>query len=267
MADASIVTQQLLGCLETAHPYPEWSSFRELPVLAGTSRLDFWTIAAYASNSYRAVVYEVKATRSDFLNELKHPGKREAAEDSAHECWFAAPVGIIKPEEVPENWGLMVLSEGMRFRRVKHARQREAGPLPHYLTAAVARAAANRERPTDRRLWRAAGKDLTEQELVELAGALALKDIEQRRKAIERSAVEDFKLGFDYRNHKVADELRFVVGNMTGARTADEFKAWLNRLNGIALSPQDRQMLDKARVALDTLAQFCDALTGTEANE
>lgn len=264
MAESHVVTAQVLGCLATAHPYPEWSSFQELRILNGSRRIDFWTISAYPSGAYRAVAYEVKATRADFLNELKHPEKRLDAEECAHECWFAMPTGIAKPEEIPENWGLMVMSEGMRFRRVKQATQREIGPLPHYLTAAVARAATGREQPTDRRLWRAAGKDLTEQDLIELAADLAIKDTERRRKDIERQAVEDFKQD---RKYEEADDLRFLVWNMTGARTADEFRAWFDRRNGLALAPQQRQMLDKARVTLATLAEFCNALAGEEAAE
>lgn len=267
MPEPYVITQQILGCLETTHPYPEWSSFRELAVLTGTRRLDFWTMAAYSAHAYRAVVYEVKATRSDFLNELKHPEKRIPAEECAHECWFAVPAGIVKPEEIPANWGLMVLSEGMRFRRVKHATQREIGPLPHYLTSAVARRGVERSKPIDRKLWRVAGRDLTDEDVIKLAQELGIDRLKAQERSVRDSAVEDFKLSYEYGLLEDCADLARAVISATGARTVDEWRTWLAGRNSLALSYRQREAIKRARRAAGDIAELCDAMSVHEEAE
>lgn len=57
-------------------------------------------------------IFEIKVSRSDFLSELKKPRKRINAMELANDFYFAAPVGIIKEEEIPEGCGLVEVHKG-----------------------------------------------------------------------------------------------------------------------------------------------------------
>lgn len=53
--------------------------------------------------------FEVKVSRSDWLHELDQPRKADAWFDHTHRWWVLAPsTEIVRPEELPEGWGLMV---------------------------------------------------------------------------------------------------------------------------------------------------------------
>lgn len=51
------------------------------------------------------VIAEIKVHRADFLKEMKTK-KYEKAIPFADKLYYVAPRGMIKPKELPENWGL-----------------------------------------------------------------------------------------------------------------------------------------------------------------
>lgn len=80
---------------------------------------------------------EVKVSHSDFLRET--PEKRGPWERVTDRFVYACPVGIIRPEEVPDHCGLWwVDDEGSVVVRSRARRNRAVEPLPHQLTVAVA---------------------------------------------------------------------------------------------------------------------------------
>ena len=96
----------------------------------------------YASKGFLTVAIEVKVTRNDFFRELNNPKKRESAETIARETYFAVPAGLVKPEEVPEGWGLIeVLSNGSARTKLR-ARQRERPVFDESFIASLMRRVA-----------------------------------------------------------------------------------------------------------------------------
>lgn len=55
------------------------------------------------------VAFEVKVSRSDWLNELKDPTKHLTAKDLAGQLYFVAPPEIIQEGELPPGTGLYVV--------------------------------------------------------------------------------------------------------------------------------------------------------------
>ncbi|MGE5113362.1 MAG: hypothetical protein ACM3JB_21055 [Acidobacteriaceae bacterium] len=55
----------------------------------------------------RSVVVECKATRGDFLADAGKPFRLCPEEGLGCERLYLAPAGIIAPEELPKNWGLL----------------------------------------------------------------------------------------------------------------------------------------------------------------
>jgi hypothetical protein len=84
--------------------------FDECPVgtgWRGTNYMDAFVIAAWPSDQNKRIAFEIKISKSDFLNEFKKPNKRRPALFFSNEFYFVAPYGLLKPEEIPSDCGLM----------------------------------------------------------------------------------------------------------------------------------------------------------------
>jgi hypothetical protein len=108
--------------------------FRELPVGVDThlhvedsgKRIDYWAIDLWGevrqaphTNQYlidgafpNIYAIELKLTRNDFRSELRHPQKRRWALMYSNEFYFCAPKGLIKPQELPPEAGLLEYDKG-----------------------------------------------------------------------------------------------------------------------------------------------------------
>lgn len=117
--------------------------YRAAPNAYAEKRIDAWTIHPYPSEKWRRVAYEVKVTRADFLREIKAPAKRKPALVISNEFYFAAPRGIIKPEELPPEAGLMELADDGRLRVTVQAVWRDTPPPSWGFLAALTRELTN----------------------------------------------------------------------------------------------------------------------------
>lgn len=65
----------------------------------------------YATNRCTSTVIEVKTTHSDFINDKKKYARSEQAEKCKQQLgnyrYYLCPEGVIKPDELPEGWGLL----------------------------------------------------------------------------------------------------------------------------------------------------------------
>lgn len=110
------------------------------PTRAG-QRIDGFAIARWTSAKARRIAYEIKVSRSDFLAELKDPDKRAAALACANEFYFVVPVGLIKPDEIPPECGLIEVMDNGRTRQKVKAPWNES-EITSELLVAVARKAS-----------------------------------------------------------------------------------------------------------------------------
>jgi hypothetical protein len=90
----------------------EWLFFRELRVGTGRrngnlQRLDGFALNSLPHTGMKRVCYEVKVSRADFLTELKHPLKRRIGMRYSNEFYFVTPAGLVLPEEIPPECGLV----------------------------------------------------------------------------------------------------------------------------------------------------------------
>ena len=88
----------------------------------GVSQADVVTIKP-SYNRFNLDIYEVKVTRSDFLNEIK----KKKYENSLPHCnrfYFAVLQGIAKAEEIPDGLGLIVRGDN-GWSTVKAAKKRD----------------------------------------------------------------------------------------------------------------------------------------------
>jgi hypothetical protein len=104
----------LLGIIERGlhASRAEWLFFRELRVGTGrrngnVQRLDAFALNSLPHTGMKRVCYEVKIARGDFLGELKHPLKRRIGMRYSNEFYFVTPGGLVLPEEIPPECGLV----------------------------------------------------------------------------------------------------------------------------------------------------------------
>lgn len=79
---------------------------------------------------------EIKVTRADFLSDVRNPEKQAPWRALAHRHAYAVPAGLVTPEEVPADSGLIVVGPIAQYgmTRVDFARRcpvgNDPGPLP-----------------------------------------------------------------------------------------------------------------------------------------
>lgn len=75
-------------------------------------------IGFYADRSY---VIEAKTSRSDFLADAKKPHRIDGGMGQFR--YFICPKGLISPDEVPDGWGLLYVSEKGMIKLIKQSEQ------------------------------------------------------------------------------------------------------------------------------------------------
>lgn len=125
-----------------------WLAIEELFIPGFDRYIDLWamrvdTVEKASKNyfeKYGAVhAIEVKVTRSDFTAEMKTPAKRLAAVHFSNYFSFAAPRGIIEPEELSSGTGLIEFS-GSKGKWIRDPEHTNLEPVRWDLVAAIGRA-------------------------------------------------------------------------------------------------------------------------------
>jgi SET domain len=80
--------------------------------------------ATYNEKVLNPCVHEVKVSRADFLADVAKPEKRAGYAAVAESICYVAPVGMIAPEEVPDECGLLVETGPGVFEQAKRAKKR-----------------------------------------------------------------------------------------------------------------------------------------------
>jgi hypothetical protein len=94
----------------------EWLFLRELRIGTGHRHHEMQRLDAFALNclphlGMKRVCYEVKISRADFLGEIRRPLKRRIGMRFSNEFYFVTPAGMLAPEEVPTECGLVEIGQ------------------------------------------------------------------------------------------------------------------------------------------------------------
>lgn len=115
-AQGNKTAKQILAVLKklyTSETKPErYAIFDEQKIGTGWGKdaaraMDAWVMMLWPSDGFNRIAFEIKVSRSDFKAELKHPEKRRPAMRVSNEFYFITPPGLLKPEEIPLDCGLM----------------------------------------------------------------------------------------------------------------------------------------------------------------
>lgn len=94
----------------------EWVFLRELRVGTGHRNHEMQRLDAFALNclphlGMKRICYEVKASRADFLGEMRRPLKRRIGMRFSNEFFFLTPPGMVSIDEVPNECGLIEVGQ------------------------------------------------------------------------------------------------------------------------------------------------------------
>lgn len=99
-------------------PFPGGIFLNECGLNGATgNRVDGLYVGFTSTSGRHLVGHEIKVSRADWRHELDQPGKADYWADQCHAWYAVAPsTDIIKPEELPDGWGLMVINPRSKTR-------------------------------------------------------------------------------------------------------------------------------------------------------
>ncbi len=143
---ATVTTGNIMVALRTRFASPEYAFFEEVGDSGSSSRVyaDGVAVNMWASRGYAITGFEVKASRSDWLRELKHPDKAEPVITKCDFWYLVAPDDVYKPDEVPVSWGILSFKDG-QLREKRKAPKLEPKPITRAFVAQMFRRSHEKE--------------------------------------------------------------------------------------------------------------------------
>lgn len=133
---------------------PEWAIFFEVANGPGSTLrryADAIAMSLFPSRGLDVHGFEFKASRQDWLNELKKPQKADEIAQYCDYWWLVVEnKEIVKDGELPGPWGLLV-SDGKELRQAKKPERLEPVPLSRKFVAAMFRRAHENAEDTVRK--------------------------------------------------------------------------------------------------------------------
>lgn len=126
----------------------QWAYFENLRTGTGYSKgceqeLDGWCMQLWGEK--HRITFEIKISRSDFSAEIKKPLKRRLGLMLSNEFYFVTPKGLLKPEEIPIETGLLELRENGRVEKIVDAPYRDSPPPTWNFLGSICRRIAREE--------------------------------------------------------------------------------------------------------------------------
>jgi hypothetical protein len=106
--------------------------------VAAEQRLDAFALHTWPSEKWRRVAYEVKTSTADLRRELAQPDKCAAALALSNEFYLLAGPEVEVPDELPDEWGVLVLW-GDRLVTTRKAPWRDTELPPYSFMLSLAR--------------------------------------------------------------------------------------------------------------------------------
>lgn len=255
----SVTAEDLRARVRRRYAGDDWALFEEVANATGFAKsrsADAIAVALWPSRGLEVHGFEIKASRGDWLRELKDPWKAESIGKYCDRWWLVvADRTIVKPGEMPDAWGVLAPRGDDDLAVVVEAKKNEAPtPLDRPFFAALCRAASKDKKatiaaakaPTDKALqdkWsdgydrgKEAGRDLVRYDIEErdrLKGVLAAFEAEtgiplssqawreERAKEIGAVVRAVLRAGPSvYRGHleRAATQLRHIADQIDTAR-------------------------------------------------
>lgn len=248
----SIKAEDVLAALESRHSGDIFIPECNLgSAMKGCRRIDAWAMRKSWS-PLTTVGYEIKVSRSDFLNDEKW---RDYI-GFCHELWFACPWKLIAPEELPDGIGLLWMNKGGTMVRKRKAVRAVADSQK--LMDAMAYILMSRTKVVDRSETETVSIDywkdwLASKQEHHLIGRKVQQAINKRCADVQE---ENFDLKYQVKRFDKMRERLLELG-----LDPDETRPWelgskINQLRGVI----DRSTLSRMQGVSDSLSSMVDEL-------
>ncbi len=216
--------QDLRALLRRKFPAEAYAMLYEVRDAAGHSAnrsADVVMVGLWPSRGCQIEGMEIKISRSDWLRELKKPEKAEAFVPYCDRWWVVANPGVVKVEELPPTWGLLVPS-GKGLGIVKQAPLLEAKPMDRSLLAAMLKRATATTLADPEVQAAIAARVKAEKEQFKSMESYDLRTAKDRAEALEK-AIAEFQehSGVEissYRGARLGDAVKLVMAGQHNAR-------------------------------------------------
>jgi len=142
--DKIVTADDLESLLRNRFCPPSWAFIPQVRNGTGflkvTGTIDALAMGLWPSRGLHLHGFEIKVSRGDWLKELNNPRKAENIAQFCDFWWVIAPKDLIKVEEVPQNWGLMI-PFGDTTKVIKEAKQLKPIRIDKLFLAAILRRA------------------------------------------------------------------------------------------------------------------------------
>jgi len=252
---ASEISLELYAAVKAAFPSPQWIVLEEIsiPGSNGSRRADIVALSIWGPT--RVVVCEIKASRADFLNEIRDPSKRERGVSFGTEFVFVVPHNMVRVDEVPEGCGLYEVQRNRRLKRTKSGTQKKnvgwtQAVFHNFVRAIVYRKdeahrafyeAGNQGTKIYKNLFKALGQEWSLEELLDLTKTL-YRGLLFKKSDVEQASM-DFRARMNQDNEVIRlRDLESTVCDLCGygIRTGQDFARWFSK-RGTLGNPDDRR--------------------------
>jgi len=220
-------TSELRERLAAKYPLPEWvllNEVRDSTGWEGNRTADCLAMATWPSRGCSLYGFEIKASRTDVLKELKSPQKADGVKKFCDRWYLVlSNSDLIKASEVPKAWGLIV-PHGTGLKISKEAPASKPKRWPREFVASMLRnsaqsqsAAKAKELEKSRADGEASGREWNKYRAEELESQL--KRLEGKVKAFEEASgvtVLSERYAWDGKVREEAHQLRAVMASGAG---------------------------------------------------
>lgn len=129
--------------LRKRYQHPEWALCFEVSNTTGAQRARYADAVAmnlYPSRGLAIHGFEIKVSKSDFMNEINNPDKSVAVQKYCDHWWIVAPANAVDESLLPKTWGWLRV-DGERLVTAKAAPELDPQGISREFMAAMVRRA------------------------------------------------------------------------------------------------------------------------------
>jgi len=257
-----ITAAEINRLLDQQHPNVEKSmiAFEVGDATGGNQRrwADAVSMEFWPSRGLEIVGYEVKISRSDWLNELKDPSKSQAVSRYCDRFYLVAPPGVLGIDELPKTWGYIEVTAheygdqvtwGLRTKN--KAPKRDVTPINRNFAASLIRCAlrkyGNKEmlqtiRQEEENKARALYKNHNQKELA--IAQRRLSDLQDKVRDFERISGVSIN---SFRYHRAGEAIAWLNNNRHRKELAEQLQMRIQ---------QQKNMIDADQKMLDNITNW-----------
>ena len=188
---------------------------------------DAVAIGLWASHGHQIEGIEIKISRGDWLNEMKHPEKSQEVYQYCNRWWLAAPKGMVELDELPPTWGLLEFVSGV-MRVQKKAPALKPAALNINFVASLIRRSAGVDEEMARVMLSRETEIIKQRYKAEAAGEmkhLVSHRMEQAEKAMQRLAEIKHRTGVDLEHFTPTEDWVAAINYLCPTSYKNKFTA------------------------------------------